>query len=234
LDFGLYRRIVDLSHPINDRSPGWPGDAKSFEVQDCARPERDGYFTRSFWMLEHYGTHLDAPIHFAPGNAPVDRIAPERLLGPAAVIDIRPEAGENPDYQLAPAKVEQWEKVHGRIAEGSIALLRTGWAARWPDVARYWNMDDRGVLHSPGFSVEAAQMLVERGVSGLGIDAISVDPGSSTEHRVHKLSHSAGLYHLENLADLSGLPESGALLVVAPLKLEGGSGAPCRVFALLP
>jgi kynurenine formamidase len=63
---------------------------------------------------------------------------------------------------------------------------------------------------------------------------MSVDCGASEEFEVHRLALGAGLYHLENLSDLSELPETGAFLVVAPIKLEGGSGGPVRVFALLP
>jgi kynurenine formamidase len=71
-------------------------------------------------------------------------------------------------------------------------------------------------------------------VSGLGCDSLSVDYGASLDFAVHRLALGSGLYHLENLADLSALPETGAFLVVAPIKLEGGSGGPVRVFALLP
>jgi kynurenine formamidase len=89
-------------------------------------------------------------------------------------------------------------------------------------------------MHFPGFSVEAAKLLVERKVSGLGCDTMSVDYGASQDFAVHTLALGAGLYHLENLADLSALPESGAFLIAAPIKLEGGSGGPVRVFAILP
>ena len=66
-------RVVDLSYAINDKLVPWPGDKKWFEAKVNATVEKDGYFTRSFWMLEHYGTHLDAPIHFPPGKAPVEK-----------------------------------------------------------------------------------------------------------------------------------------------------------------
>jgi kynurenine formamidase len=95
-------------------------------------------------------------------------------------------------------------------------------------------MDAAGAMHFPGYSVEAVKLLVERGAVGLTIDTMSVDYGASKDFPVHQLSHGAGLYHVENLADVSALPESGAYLVVAPIKLEGGSGGPARVFALLP
>ena len=74
-------------------------------------------------------------------------------------------------------------------------------------------------------------MLIDRKVSGLGCDTLSVDYGASTDFAVHHLALGAGLYQLENLSDLSEVPEAGAFLIVAPIKLEGGSGGPVRVFA---
>jgi kynurenine formamidase len=227
-------RVVDLSYAINDKLVPWPGDEKFFEAKVNASVEKNGYFTRSFWMLEHYGTHLDAPAHFPPGKTTVDQIPAKQLFGPAAVIDVRAESGKDADYQLAAARVEDWEKQHARIPEGAIVLLRTGWASRWPDVQKYRNQDSQGKMHFPGFSPEAAKLLIERKVSGLGCDTLSIDHGTSSDYAVHHLALGAGLYQLENLADLSELPETGAFLIVAPIKLEGGSGGAVRVFALLP
>jgi kynurenine formamidase len=227
-------RVVDLSYAIRAGLPAWPGDSRTFEATPLGDPARDGYFTRSFWMLEHYGTHMDAPAHFPPGKATVDQISPNNLIGPAVLIDVSSEAGKNPDYRLTTARIEAWERAHGKILRGSIVLLRTGWSSRWPDETRYRNEDAQGVMHTPGYSVEAAQMLIERGASGLGIDTLSIDYGLSKNFEVHRVALPAGLYQLENLANLAALPESGAWLVVAPIKLAGGSGGPCRVFALLP
>ena len=226
-------RVIDLSYPISEKLVPWPGDQKCFEAQVNASFERNGYFTRSFWMLEHCGTHLDAPLHFAPGKASVDQIPVKHLFGPAVLLEVRAEGEVDCDYQLPAGKVEAWEKAHGRVPEGAIVLLRTGWAKRWPDAKRYCNLDARGHMHFPGFSVEAARLLIERKASGLGCDTMSVDFGASEDFAVHHLALEAGLYHLENLADLSDLPESGAQLVVAPIKLEGGSGGAVRVFAIL-
>jgi len=227
-------RVLDLSYAINDKLVPWPGDEKFFEAKVNASVEKNGYFTRSFWMLEHYGTHLDAPAHFPPGKTTVDQIPVKQLFGPAVVIDVRAESGKDADYQLAAARVEEWEKRHGRIPEGAIVLLRTGWASRWPDARKYRNQDEKGKMHFPGFSAEAAKLLIERKVSGLGCDTLSIDPGASSDYAVHRLALGAGLFQLENLADMNELPETGAFLVVAPIKLEGGSGGPVRVFALLP
>ena len=227
-------RVLDLSYAISDKLVPWPGDEKWFEAKVNATVEKNGYFTRSFWMLEHYGTHLDAPAHFPPGKTTVDQIPVKQFFGPAVVLDVRSEGAKDADYQLPAARVEEWEKRHGRIREGAIVLLRTGWASRWPDAQKYRNQDAQGKMHFPGFSMEAAKLLIERKASGLGCDTMSIDYGASSDFAVHHLALGAGLYHLENLADLSELPEAGAFLVVAPIKLAGGSGGPVRVFALLP
>jgi kynurenine formamidase len=227
-------RVLDLAYAINDKLVPWPGDEHWFEAQVNSSVEKDGYFTRSFWMLEHYGTHLDAPIHFPPGTTTVDQIPTRQFFGMAAVFDVRSESQGAADYALPAARISEWEERHGQIPEGAIGLLRTGWASRWPDAKTYRNQDKAGRMHFPGFSVEAVERLIERKVSGIGSDTLSVDCGASEDFPVHHLALGAGLYHLENLADLSELPEKGAFLIVAPIKLEGGSGGPVRVFALLP
>lgn len=227
-------RVLDLAYAINEKLVPWPGDNRWFEASVNASVAKDGYFTRSFWMLEHYGTHLDAPIHFPPGTIPVDEIPVRRFFGMAVVLDVRREAVAEADYQLPATRIDQWEKRHRQIPEGAIVLLRTGWASRWPDIRRYRNEDAAGHMHFPGFSVDAVEQLIKRNISGIGCDTMSVDQGSSVDFAVHRLALGSGLYHLENLSDLSELPEAGAHLVVAPIKLEGGSGGPVRVFALLP
>jgi kynurenine formamidase len=227
-------RVVDLTYAINGKMPAWPGDEHPFVATINATPEKNGYFTRKFCILEHYGTHMDAPNHFPPGKLSLDQIPVDHLFGPAVVIDVREEVAKNPDYRLMPDRVAQWEAAHGHIPPGAIVVMRTGWASRWPDEARYRNLDASGTMHFPGYSLEAAKLLVTRKVSGLAIDTLSVDYGPSKNFEVHRLTLPAGLYHLENLADLNALPEAGAFLIAAPIKLEGGSGGACRVFAILP
>jgi kynurenine formamidase len=227
-------RVVDMTYAINGKLPAWPGDDKTFEAQLVATPEKDGYLARSFWMLEHYGTHMDAPAHFPPGKFTLDQIPVAHFFGPAVVIDVREEVIKDPDYRLSAARIEKWEAAHGRIPSGAIVLMRTGWASRWPDQARYRNMDENKVMHFPGFSVESAKLLIARGAVGLGIDTLSIDYGASKDFEVHHIDLPAGLYNLENLANLDQLPEAGAFVIAAPIKLEGGSGGPVRVFALLP
>jgi kynurenine formamidase len=226
--------VVDMSYAISNQLPTWPGDEHAFEAKVVATPQKDGYFARSFWMLEHFGTHMDAPAHFPPGKETLDRIPVAHLFGPAVVIDVHEEAAKDSDYRLTAAPIARWEASHGRIPHGAIVLLRTGWASRWPDQARYRNTDAKGVMHFPGYSVESAKLLISRGVVGLGIDTLSIDYGPSKGFEVHHVDLPAGLFNLENVANLDQLPEAGAFLIAAPIKLQGGSGGPVRIFALLP
>ena len=228
------QRIVDMTYPIDGKFPAWPGDPKVFEATVDATPEKDGYFTRAFWTIEHYGTHIDAPVHFPPGKTTVDRIAPEKLFGPAVVIDIQKEAAANADYQLTAARIAEWEKRNGPIPEGAIVILRTGWSSRVSDPEKFRNSDSKGTMHFPGYSLEAAGLLLQRKIHGLGTDTLSIDPGNSTDYPVHHRVLGADTWQLENLANVNELPEKGAFIVVAPIKLVGGSGGPARVFAILP
>src|ERR1700756_53453 len=186
-------RVLDLSYAINDKLVPWPGDAKFFEAQVNASVEKNGYFTRSFWMLEHYGTHLDAPIHFPPGKTTVDKIPTKQFFGPAVLLDVRADGAQDSDFQLPVSRVEEWENRHGRIPEGAITLLRTGWSARWPDAQKYCNQDAKGQMHFPGYSVDAVKLLIERNVSGLGCDTPSTDSGASTDFGAHHLALGPGL-----------------------------------------
>src|ERR1700758_5707874 len=114
-------RVIDLSYALSDKLVAWPGDAKAFEAKVNATVEKNGYFTRSFWMLEHYGTHMDAPAHFPPGKITLDQIPKAHFFGPAVVIDVRDEAEKNADYRLTVVRVKKWEAEHGEIPRGAIA-----------------------------------------------------------------------------------------------------------------
>lgn len=227
-------RVIDMTYLINDHSPSWPGDSDPFKAVVNATPAKEGYFTRKFTILEHYETHMDAPAHFPPGKETLDQIPIERFFGPGIVIDVRDKVAKDVDYQLTTEDVQAWEAHHGRIPAGAIVLLRTGWSSRWPDEKRYRNMDAKSVMHFPGYSLAAAKLLISRRVSGLCIDTLSIDYGPSANFEVHRTTLPAGLFHVENIANLNKLPPAGAFIIAAPIKLEGGSGGPVRVFAILP
>ncbi|MGH9498659.1 MAG: cyclase family protein [Terriglobales bacterium] len=230
-----FTSVVDLTHSLNAQVPTFEATDKSpYQVKTLATVAKDHYFLREFCVPEHFGTHLDAPAHFAEGLWTVDQIPPERLVSPLVVIDVIAQAKANADYQVAVADVAGWEHVHGEIPPSAVVIANTGWNARWNSAEAYRNADTKNVKHFPGFSIEAAKFLVEgRKVNGLGIDTLSIDYGPSTDFPVHQYTMAHSIYHLENVANLENVPASGALIVAAPIKLEGGSGGPVRILALV-
>ncbi|WP_236644323.1 cyclase family protein [Sorangium cellulosum] len=226
-------RVVDLTHPITPQMPLFPGN-KPYASETLSTVEKDAYYSSRFSMDEHAGTHVDAPAHFKAGSPTVEQIAPEQLVGPAAVVDVTAKVAASPDHQVTVDDLRGWEAQHGALGAKHIVLIRTGWGARWSDPVKYLNQDAKGVMHFPGVSVEASRYLRERGVRCVGIDTLSTDPGPSQTFEQHKAFLGAGGYHIENLANLEQLPEAGAVVVVAPLPLARGSGAPARVLALVP
>jgi kynurenine formamidase len=186
-------------------------------------------------LPEHIGTHIDAPNHFEPDRPAVADIKPIDLIGPGIVIDVTPQAEADPDYGLTVADIEEWEQTHGRIPDRAIVLLRTGWGRFWSQPQRFQGRDARGNLHFPSYTGEAARFLLhERNVRGLGVDTLSIDRGLSKDFEVHHLTNAATRYGLENVAHLDQLPPRGFTLIVAPMKIETGTGGPTRIFAILP
>jgi kynurenine formamidase len=232
--------IVDLSHPYSATTLYWPTSPSSFQLTPLqVGPTPAGFFYSAYTFAtpEHGGTHLDAPVHFDSTGVPVDRIELDRLIRPAVVIDVSAGAQADADYRLTVADIEAFEAAHGRIAPGSMVLLRTGWSARWGDRKAYFGDDtpnDATRLHFPGFGADAARFLVEqRSVSALGVDSPSVDHGPSQDFPVHRIGAARGVPNFENLTGLDQLPPTGATVVALPMKIEGGSGAPLRAVGLV-
>ena len=232
-------KLVDLSYAFDEQTVYWP-TATRFALKEVAHGHTAGgyfYASNDYSASEHGGTHVDAPIHFAEGKRTADQIPLPQLVGPARVIDVRQAASANPDYLLAPADIAAYEEAHGQIARGDIVLIHTGWGARYPDAKRYLGSDVRGRvenLHFPGIGAEAARLLVERGVDAVGLDTASLDHGPSTDFIAHQILNGANIPGFENVANLDRLPPEGATVIALPMKIAGGSGAPCRIVALLP
>jgi len=233
-------RVIDLTHPFDDRTLYWPTSPSTFELERLSYgPTPGGFFyaSNSICTPEHGGTHLDAPIHFAEGKRTTDEIPVRQLLAPAVVIDVAAKAAADADYRLTRGDVLAWEAKYGRVPAGAIVLLRTGWSARWPDRRRYFGDDTPGSaanLHFPSYGADAAKLLVEeRKVGVLGVDTASIDHGPSTDFLAHRISAAANVPGLENLTGLEQLPPTGAWVLALPMKIAGGSGGPVRVVALL-
>jgi kynurenine formamidase len=228
--------VVDLTHAVSAEAPYWPGPDRSPFVHDTLSAHEDGTPAMAAYSVpEHFGTHFDAPVHGGMGLASVDRVPTSELFGPAVVVDVTSQAEGDDDYAVTVDDLRAWEADHGEIPSGAIVVMRSGWTSRWQQGDPYYNRGADGRLHFPGFSEEAARFLVgERDIAGIGVDTGSVDPGNTRGYPAHGVVNGSGRFHLENLADMSALPEAGAYLIVAPIKIAGGSSGQVRVFAVVP
>ncbi len=223
-------KVVSLSHPISPRIPLWPGDPP-VEFEDVASLEQDDYFLRRFSMGEHSATHMNAPNSFFADGMGIEGYQPQDLVRPAVVIDVR--AQSTPDYEISVQDIEDWERQHGLIEAGSVVLMYTGWQHLWNDPTAFFGQDAQG-SHFPGIGEAAIGFLLEqRQIAGVGIDTHGVDPGqSSTFATNHAVLAGNGIV-LECLTNLDKLPAKGTTLVIGVLALEGGSGSPAAVMALI-
>ncbi|MCS7010396.1 MAG: cyclase family protein [Anaerolineales bacterium] len=229
-----YSRVVDLSQPIHPNIPLWPGDPP-VEFEEVANFATHGYYLRRFSIGEHSATHMNASNSFVEDGQGIDAYSPESLVVPAVVIDIRDKAAANIDYALTVEDVLAWEKKYGKIPAGSLVLLYTGWQDKWDDPASFFNPDENGGLHFPGFSAEATLFLFdERKVAGMGIDTHGVDPGQDVTFFTNVEIAKRNAIALECLGNLDQLPPKGATLVIGILRLQNGSGSPVSVMAFVP
>ncbi|HEY5884127.1 MAG TPA: cyclase family protein [Pyrinomonadaceae bacterium] len=234
--------VVDLSYAFDATTVYWP-TAEPFKLEKDFEGTTDKGFYYSAYRYssaEHGGTHIDAPVHFAKGRNTVDAIPLSQMIGPAVVVDVTAQVEKNRDYQVTENDFRSWERRHGRIANGSIVLLRTGFGKFYPDRKKYLGTDQRGEkavasLHFPGLHPAAAKWLTEnRYIKAIGLDTPSIDYGQSTLFESHRILFEKNIPAFENVANVDQLPLKGFSVVALPMKIKGGSGGPLRIIAIIP
>ena len=230
-------RLVSLSH-VNEPATTnvYPGDPP-FELETVATVERDGFHLQYVRRGELTGTHWSAPGHFTAGAALADDLDPDDLYLPAVKIDVRDRCAGDPDYAVTVADVTAFERRHGRIPDGAMVIIWTGWDGRWgtPD---FPNADAAGVLHQPGFAPETVRWLADTGrigrTGGTGTDTFGPDRGVDTSYAVSRLVHRHHRISLEVLANLAALPPAGAHVMCGGAVNRRGSGSTALVLGVLP
>jgi arylformamidase len=208
-------RVVDLSQHYEDGMPIFPG-LPDPSFRPIAKVEDDGYAMSEYHLLNHIGTHVDAPAHQIAGGDTLDEIGLERLVTDAVTIDVsRRTPGPIPADELAPEL--------DRVQRGDIVFLYSDNGRNWGSEAYWtgWSYPD----------ADAARALIDRGISAVGFDGPSADPVDSTTFDLHRIWLGAGRMIIENLTNLEQLPPR-VQVVVAPMKVRDANGAPTRVFAL--
>ncbi|UQU61726.1 cyclase family protein [Couchioplanes caeruleus] len=225
------RGLQDLTYPLSPSFPSF-ADGEEARRRTYVTIEDDGYYMQEWRIVEHTGTHVDAPGHFTAGGRLSTDLTLDELIVPAVVVDIAARAAADPDAVVTVGDLRDFERRHGRIPRGAAVLMHSGWGAKVGSVQAYRGTDADGVLHFPGFSADACEWLLERrAIRSLGVDTLSIDPGVSDEFPVHVTLTGADRYGLENLANLAAVPPRGATVVVGLIPFEQGSGGQARIFA---
>lgn len=226
--------LVDLTHALNPNVPTWDGSCGFKKLTTSNYSDSLAHTKFQLQRLEMragIGTHMDAPCHCIEGGIGIAEIPLKQLVLPLIVIDVSSQA--HADYEISVNDLIAFEKNHGIIPSGSLAVGYTGWSKYWNDSAKYRNADENGQMHFPSFNHKTAQVLLDRGVAGIAIDTLSPDTGADGYFPVHELFLGAGKYLIENVANAHILPSIGGYGVVLPLKVSEGAEAPIRFIAFI-
>lgn len=212
--------VIDLSHPLVDGMPVYPGDPL-VGIEPATTVGEHGYNVLHLRMGSQSGTHVDAPYHFLDEGARIDELPLELFLAPAVVADVR---GRPP---RTPITWSDLRPVADRLGPGRMLLLHTGWDEHWGH--------EEYVAH-PFLDGEAAERVVAAGVRTVGLDALSLDETvldgePAGGFAAHLAVLGAGGVIVENLRGLDALGGIEPVVSVLPLRLAGADGAPVRAVA---
>lgn len=211
--------LIDLTAPVADRMPVFPGDPEYKREWHVYFGEHAVCCTKlSFGP--HTGTHVDAPLHFIEGGISIDQMPLGRFFGEGVCVDCRGLAG----LEVGPQALPELDTLADKVV-----LFLTGWQQRAGTPEFFeprW----------PGLSGKAARLLAEAGVKAVGIDSPSIDSmaGLGAGAPAHAALLRAGLPIFESLINLDKIISTTFIFHGYPLRLEGCEASPVRAVALLP
>lgn len=228
---------IDLSHSVSPEMPHFPAFSP-IQEKTLFTVAKDGFFAKEYTLATQYGTHFDAPIHFAENVRYLEAFAPEELVLPLFVIHKEAEVAENHDYQLTVDDILAFEAEHGHIAAGSFVAFASDWSKRWSKPEDFYNKDKQGQAHTPGWSLEALQFLHEkRDVAAIGHETLDTDSALDFQKNNDLVGErywlSQDKYQVEVLTNLSQVPATGAAIFIGVPKIKGAPGFNARVFAVV-
>lgn len=216
LKMPVIRKIVDLSHPLTEATPVYPGDpVPSFSVATTISNE--GYNLFKVSLGSQTGSHVDAPYHFRDTGSTVDQMDLRCFMGTGVIIDVTAKRSKE---QITLDDVRRYEK---QIEAADIVLFKTGW---------YGKAGTDEFYDHPFLSKEAGEYLLSKGKRTAGIDAINLDNTGGTEFPIHDMYADAGGIIAENLANLDAVDFDRPFIIFLPLKLVGCDGSPVRAVAV--
>jgi kynurenine formamidase len=227
---GRKLEILDLTHRLTRAFAFTPGRLSMEAVEGSGAAA--GMLLNRLCIVEHTGTHLDAPRHFSADASSVGDLPLAELVVPLVVIDIRAKRQNDRDAQVEPDDLVSWERRHGRFPQGCCIAMLSGWDPL-AEAARYASLPPQERRKSPGFSQAAVDLLLAREVRGIAVDTLSLDAGRDMPaYPVHQHWLRSGRWGLEAVANLDRAPAAGAILFVGAPPVAEATGIPIRAMAL--
>jgi len=251
-------RVFDLAQPYFPGMPHHPSHPPFLfglvkQHGDYVGPAGNSSAADALALGSHVGTHIDALCHFSCGgklfggieaasvqscqqglNAyAIDTVAP--MVRRGILLDVAGRQGVDAlpaDFEITPEHLEEIARAQGiGVERGDVVLLRTGWARYFHDAAKFVSE-----VRGPGPARAGAEWLSRRGVFAAGSDTLAFEkvPDAGMPVHVHLLVES-GIHIIEclNLEELAAAGVWTFLLVAAPLKIRGATGAPVRPLAIV-
>ncbi len=208
-------KIFDLSHTIKPGMPAFPGTDPPVFVQGNT-VEKDGFAEKKITFFSHTGTHIDAPAHILKTQPNLDQLPINSFIGQALCINLAETAIKTiQSHHLQPYTylVELMDFV----------LFATGWSRHWGSEQYFEGF--------PVLSENAAKLLCQHHLKGVGFDTISADRTDSHNLPIHKILLQK-MFIIENLTNLETIPGDPFLFSCLPLKIDNGDGSPIRAVAI--
>lgn len=219
---------IDLSHDISPDIPTYSGSC-GYTHKTVMDYSAHGVKVMKYTMHAGVGTHIDAPSHFEEGEGiDMQDLLLDRCIGYSHVIDLSDKCSESLIFTLE--DVYRYEQRFGGIQKNSFVLFYSGWDQYWKEPEKYRNEKENNKMLFPHIHGDVGKYLISKAVKGIGVDTLSPD-GPNKEYPIHKQILGSRGVIVENLANLSKLPEKGALFFAPPPKFCLGTEATVRAFA---
>ncbi|MDF9867637.1 kynurenine formamidase [Bacilli bacterium PM5-3] len=239
VDYLRTKEWVDLTHNVNPEIPRF-GAFEPIKEKVLYTKEEAGFFVKEYTVTGQYGTHVDAPVHFSyKYSRDIAQVEIKEMIAPMYVLHLEDEVEKNHDFAVQVEHILEFEKEYGKIEEGAFVAFSSNWSKRWHDPESFYNFDEDGNAHTPGWSKEAVEFLAqERKVVAIGHESLDTDSAEGGRKAGFFEAENAILdhdhYQIEVMTNLDKVPPVGAIIVNSWPKIDGSPGFPSRSFAILP
>lgn len=232
------QKWIDLTHEVSGEIPYFQA-FQPLQEETLFTVEKDGFFAKKYQIVTQYSTHIDAPVHFSSEKRYLEELELKDFVLPLFVIHKEDETEKDNDYALTVADILDFEAQYGKIPAESFVAFSSGWSRRWEDHEAFYNLDETGQAHTPGWSMEALKFLhEERNVLAIGHETLDTDTSVDCTKNNGLIGElywlSQDKFQVEVMTNLWQVPAVGSAIVLGVPKVKAAPGFTIRAFAIVP